>query len=64
VLRGPQAQLFYDPFTGCNPLGVSFSAIAKNTIQYIWDYGDGVTKTTDTAEKYIYTKPGRYMEDT
>jgi gliding motility-associated-like protein len=53
MLRGPQAQLFYDPLTGCNPLSVSFSSIVKNTIQYIWDYGDGVTQTTtDTLCKH------------
>ena len=62
VLKGPYAQLSYDPFTGCNPLNISFSAKAKNTVQFIWDFGDGVTVVSkDSSASYKYTKPGKYI---
>ncbi len=62
VLKGPYAVLSYSPFTGCNPLNVSFSAKAKNTVQYIWDFGDGVTQTSvDSITNYTYHKPGKFL---
>jgi gliding motility-associated-like protein len=33
----------YNPFTGCNPLTVSFNAISAGTQTYLWDFGDGQT---------------------
>ena len=62
VIKGPLAQLNYTPFTGCNPLQVSFSAKAKNTVGYIWDFGDGVTQTSaDSNASYTYLKPGAFL---
>jgi len=62
VVRGPIANLSYAPFTGCNPLSISFSAKAKNTVGYIWDFGNGETQTsTDSNATYNYAKPGRFV---
>jgi gliding motility-associated-like protein len=62
IVKGPSAQTAYGPFTGCNPLEVSFSAKAKHTVQYIWDFGDGSVKTsTDSNASYIYRTPGEYL---
>lgn len=62
VLKGPFAQLTYLPFTGCNPLKVTFSAKAKNTTGFIWDYGDGVAHiSSDSNTVYEYAKPGKFL---
>jgi gliding motility-associated-like protein len=61
TLKGPSATLSYLPVTGCNPLKILFSAKAKNTVQYIWDFGNGVTQITQTASiHYTYPKPGKF----
>lgn len=62
VIKGPLAKLSYTPFTGCNPLSVSFSAKAKNAVGYIWDFGDGVTQSSaDSNASYVYPKPGKFI---
>ena len=62
VVKGPIAKLFYSPFSGCNPLNISFTAQAKNTVGYIWDFGNGETLTsTDSNATYSYAKPGRFL---
>ncbi|MBV9962127.1 MAG: PKD domain-containing protein, partial [Parafilimonas sp.] len=62
VVKGPVALLSYSPLSGCNPLNVSFAAKAKNTVGYIWDFGNGETVTsTDSNAAYNYTKPGRFL---
>ncbi len=62
VIKGPKATLNYGPFSGCNPLSASFSASAKNTVSYIWDFGDGATQTsTDSTQQYIYTSTGKFL---
>lgn len=30
VLRGPQAEWFYDPFTGCDPLTIDYTVEGRN----------------------------------
>jgi gliding motility-associated-like protein len=62
IVKGPSAHIMYSPFTGCHPLEVSFSATAKHTVQYIWDFGDGSLKTsTDSNANYAYLKPGQFL---
>lgn len=62
ILKGPQGEFNYNPFSGCNPFDISLFAKAKNTIQYIWDFGDGVTKTSaDSTINYTYTSTGRFL---
>ncbi len=62
LLKGPSAQVSYDPFTGCNPLNISFIAKAKNTITYTWDFGNGETQTSqDSIQNYTYTSTGRFL---
>lgn len=62
VLKGPFAKLNYNPFTGCSPLNVSFSAKGKNVISYVWDFGDGVTNVSaDSNANYTYLKPGKFL---
>lgn len=62
VVKGPSAELSYSPFSGCHPLNISFLAKAKNTVGYIWDFGNGETLTSiDSFANYTYTKPGKYL---
>ncbi|MBS1747171.1 MAG: PKD domain-containing protein [Bacteroidetes bacterium] len=62
VLKGPFATLSYLPITGCNPLNVTFTAKAKNTTGFIWDYGDGVAHiSSDSNAAYEYVKPGKFL---
>lgn len=62
VVRGPAARLFYSPFKGCDSLHVSFYTHSTNTVQYIWDFGDGNLITgTDSIAEYTYLKPGSYL---
>ena len=61
-LKGPKAKLSYTPFSGCNPLKTDFHASAKNTVAYIWDFGDGSTQTTtDSLKNYTYTSTGKFL---
>ena len=61
-LKGPSAQVTYGPFNGCNPLNISFTAKAKNTIEFIWDFGNGETQTSvDSVKNYTYTTTGRFL---
>lgn len=61
-LKGPSAQLIYDSSGGCNPLNISLSAKAKNAIQFIWDFGNGVIEpSVDSIINYTYKSTGRYL---
>lgn len=62
VLKGPQGKLSYDSAGGCNPHTVSLSVTSKNTIQYIWDFGNGITENTDDSSiNYTYASTGRFL---
>lgn len=61
-LKGPSASLSYNSAGGCNPLNISLSAKAKNAIQFIWDFGNGVIEpSADSIINYTYTSTGRYL---
>lgn len=62
VLKGPQGKLSYDTTGGCNPHSISLAVTSKNTIQYIWDFGNGITETTsDSSINYTYSSTGRFL---
>jgi PKD repeat protein len=61
-IKGPAGRLQYAPKKGCDSLRVAFSAKARNTIEYIWDFGNGVVKNTkDSNISYLYATPGEYL---
>lgn len=61
VLSGPEAVLSYSPKQGCNPLEVKFEANARNTVKYIWDFGNGATEiSTVDSIIYRYSQTGIY----
>jgi len=62
IVKGPSANLSYGPLAGCDSLSVSFTAPGKNTIQYIWDFGDGGIKiSTIPSANYHYSIPGKLL---
>ncbi|MBN9299055.1 MAG: PKD domain-containing protein [Filimonas sp.] len=61
TIKGPYATLSADVMKGCSPVSVNLTAEAKNTVSYMWDYGDGVIEeTTGPASAHKYTAPGMY----
>ncbi|MBL4657645.1 MAG: PKD domain-containing protein, partial [Flavobacteriales bacterium] len=56
---GPYGTFTFSPDSGCVPQDVAFSASAINTVNYQWDYGDGIIDTliTDSAV-HMYSQPG------
>lgn len=57
VLEAPVAQLSADPTSGCNPLAVQFTNTSENTVQSIWDFGNGNSVTVNdlSGQSQIYT---------
>ena len=61
-IKGPSGKLTYGPRLGCDSLRVSFSANTHNTVEYIWDFGNGdVRSTTDSQMNYLYVTAGTFL---
>lgn len=61
-LKGPSGTFTYAPLTGCNPLTVTFTATASNSVTYLWDFTDGVTElTSEPTITHTYTTAGEYI---
>ncbi|MBL4755926.1 MAG: PKD domain-containing protein [Flavobacteriales bacterium] len=55
---GPSGTFAYSPDSGCAPLAVTFNASAANTVNYQWDYGDGIIDTLITdSTVHQYSQP-------
>lgn len=55
-------RLVYNPFNGCLPLNVNFTAITQGPVNYLWDFNDGqTTQGTLGAITHSYTSPGKYL---
>jgi gliding motility-associated-like protein len=62
VIQGPMGNFDYKPKEICNPGKVDFTASAKNTVNYIWDFSDGNTVyTTTPSASHLYTTAGVYV---
>jgi PKD repeat protein len=63
VYENPQANFSASPVQGCFPLNVKFtnsSQPGSGTItDYLWDFGDGVTSTTEKPN-HVYTSSGTF----
>jgi gliding motility-associated-like protein len=60
-LKGPSAVFSFDPLEGCSPHNVTFTAEAKNTTSFIWDFGNGVTQvTTQSQVIHRFNQTGLY----
>ena len=58
---GPRGSFTFDIDSGCIPLTVTFNAEAVNTMNYIWDFGDGNIVTSDDSIVHTYTTIGQFF---
>lgn len=65
----PKSEFSVDYEDGCAPFTVQFQNFSSDSTNYEWDFGDGVTNTTDYNPTYTFNTPGTYevtlyIEDT
>lgn len=61
-LQGPSGSFSYNPFSGCDPLTVNFTATSANTASYVWDFNNGQTMNSSSPNmSYTYNLPGKYL---
>ncbi|HVF96507.1 MAG TPA: PKD domain-containing protein, partial [Flavisolibacter sp.] len=61
-IKGPSGSFSYTPLTGCKPLTVNFTAVAKNIATYTWDFADGnIAVTSDSLISHTYNTAGDYL---
>ncbi len=52
----------YSPFAGCKPQSVDFIATTNGPLNYIWDFGDGQTLTTNNPVlTHVYNTFGSFV---
>ena len=56
----PQANFTVDQTEGCAPFTVQFENFSSDSTNYLWDFGDGVTSSTDYNPIYTFPAPGVY----
>ncbi|GAA0874590.1 hypothetical protein GCM10009118_09980 [Wandonia haliotis] len=56
----PKAEFTVDHTEGCAPFTVQFQNFSSDSTNYEWDFGDGVTSTTDYNPIYTFNTPGTY----
>lgn len=62
VIKGPSGSFSYAPLSGCKPLTVSFTGVAKNIATYTWDFADGnVAVRTDSLISHTYVNAGDFL---
>lgn len=55
VENPPSAQFTPSTLGGCSPLEVSFVNSSQNTVNYVWDFGDGSPTETATDVSHTFT---------
>ncbi len=63
IVKGPKANLSYDPLNICNPQVANFKASRTvDVVSYVWDFNDGTTLSgRDTTVRHTYTSAGKYV---
>ena len=62
TVNGPIGVLTTSIDTGCIPLGVNFNVLSPNSINQIWDFGDGtVLANTNFNFNHIYTDVNTFI---
>ena len=62
IIKGPSGSFSYAPLTGCKPLTVNFTGIAKNIVTYTWDFADGnIAVVTDSLISHTYINAGDFL---
>jgi gliding motility-associated-like protein len=60
IVSRPAAQLTADILQGCTSQQVTFGLTSENTVNYLWDLGDGNLSTASTSLTHPYLSPGIY----
>jgi gliding motility-associated-like protein len=60
VVDGPIGTYSFSPNNGCSPLNVSFIANSPNSLDYIWDFGDGTVSNSGNTIYHTYVGQGSY----
>ena len=61
--EGGNASFTYSPSFGCEDLNVSFDALISSdeyNVEYIWDFGNGVTSNQQNPPSQLYDNSGLY----
>lgn len=62
TINGPSGVLNYIGGNKCNNATITFTAVASNALQYLWNFGDGNTQTTTNGTiTYTYNTPGTFV---
>ncbi|MBV9960886.1 MAG: PKD domain-containing protein [Parafilimonas sp.] len=61
TIKGPTGTISYKTSPVCYPDTIQFSASAKNTLVYTWDFSDGNTVQTSTNKISYSYKPGEFV---
>lgn len=59
IIPSPDAEYLSSAQQGCSPFPVSFVSSSDNTIQHIWDFGDGEI-SNEFMPTHTYNSPGTY----
>ncbi|WP_207492411.1 PKD domain-containing protein [Aridibaculum aurantiacum] len=62
TIQGPTGVFSYSPLTICSQGEVSFTAVADNAVNYIWDFNDGnIEFGTQPTTTHMYSNGGTYF---
>lgn len=60
VIPNPTPAYLSSLTEGCTPHTVSFTQVATNSINYVWDFGDGSPVSNEDFPTHVYEEPGSY----
>lgn len=61
VLPTPDMAFLSSQVEGCAEFTINFLETSSNTIQYVWNFGDGSPVSNNSNPTHTYTQPGQYM---
>ncbi len=62
IIKGPTGSFTFSPSEICTDEDVTFNVTSFNSTKYLWDFSDGVIKTTTSSTtSHVYDVPGYYM---
>lgn len=62
VIKGPSGSFTYAPLSGCKPLNVNFTAVAKSIATYTWDFADGnISLVGNPVASHAYVNAGDFV---
>ncbi len=59
-VQGPNGTFTFTPNQGCIDLSVAFSSATNNTVNWLWDFGDGNVTSGSNNVNHTYTNTGTF----